>query len=374
MRVNGKKLIQRLEALYPPHLAESWDNVGLQVGNENRVVERILICLEVNERVLDEAIAKNCDMIIAHHPLIFKGVKSLSEATPQGRLLSRLIRENLLVYIMHTNYDTAPGGLNDILAQRLELERTMPLNTTQVEKLFKLAVYVPESALEALSEALYANGAGRMGAYDSCGFTVAGSGSFRPLEGAQPAIGQVGQFTTTPEVKLETVVAEGRVGAVLEALKRTHPYETPAYDLFELKTPATAYGLGRVGHLKTPLSTEDFVARLKEAFGISALRLVNPPAAGKKIAKVALVSGAGMDYVRDAATKGADVFVTGDIKYHEATVAADYGLMLADVGHFESEVVYKHHLKTLLEAIVTDQEYDLVVTVSEAEGPVFVFA
>lgn len=374
MRVNGKKLIQRLEALYPPHLAESWDNVGLQLGNENRVVERILICLEVNERVLDEAIAKNCDMIIAHHPLIFKGVKSLSEATPQGRLLSRLIRENLVVYCMHTNYDTAPGGLNDILAQRLGLERTMPLNTTQVEKLFKLAVYVPEVALDALSDALYASGAGRLGAYDSCGFTVAGIGSFRPLEGANPTIGAVGQFTTTPEVKLETVVAEGRMGAVLAALMRTHPYETPAYDLFELKTPATAYGLGRVGHLKAPLSTEDFVALLKEAFGISTLRLVNPPGASKKIAKVALVSGAGMDYVRDAAAKGADVFVTGDIKYHEATVAADYGLMLADVGHFESEVVYKHHLKTLLEEIVTDQAYDLVVTVSEAEGPVFVFA
>lgn len=374
MRVNGKKIIQRLEALYPTRLAEDWDNVGLQLGSEHRVVERILLCLEVDERVVDEAIAKSCDMIIAHHPLIFKGLKTLSEQTPQGRLIARLIREQMLVYCMHTNYDTAEGGLNDILAGRLALERVKPLNQTHKDKLYKLCVFTPKTHSDLVAKAVYAAGAGQLGNYSDCGFATEGQGTFKPLEGADPAIGSLGHLEVVEEVKLETLVTGQELGGVLEAIHRTHPYETPAYDLCELETPAKTYGLGRLGHLNAPMALDAFIDHVKGAFGIQALRVVNPLAEGRKISKVALVSGAGMDYLSDAKKCGAEVFITGDIKYHEATAAPALDMMLVDVGHFESEVIYKHHLKTVLEEIAKEKDYDFVVEVCEREAPLFVFA
>lgn len=374
MRVNGKKIIQRLEALYPLRLAESWDNVGLQIGSDSRVVERILVCLEVTEQVVEEAISKNIDLIIAHHPLIFKGLKTLAENTPQGKLISKLIRENMLVYCMHTNFDTASGGLNDILALRIGLDQVVPLNTVHSDKLYKLSVYIPKDVVEKVSRALYAAGAGRLGNYDSCGFRTNGIGSFRPLEGSAPSVGAIGEIEEVSEIKLDTVVSQEHLNDVLQSLLRTHPYETPAYDLFELKTPSKTYGLGRVGQLKEVLSVDAFVDSLKESLGVSGIRYVQPNALKKFVKKVAVVSGAGMDYVKDAAKHGVDVFVTGDIKYHEARESAHLGMVLIDVGHFESEVIYKYHLKDVLDTIIKDQEYDVVVETSTDEAPTFLFA
>ncbi len=374
MRVNAKKIIQRLELLYPQRLAESWDNVGLQLGSDSRAIERILICLEVTQKVVDEAIAKNIDLIIAHHPLIFKGIKTLAENTPKGKCIATLIRENMLVYCMHTNFDSAEGGLNDILAKRLDLEHIAPLNALQSEKLFKLAVFLPAESLVSVQDALYTAGAGKLGNYAHCGFTSAGTGSFMPLQGANPSIGTVGDTERVSEIKLETVVPQSLVGDVIQALMRVHPYETPAYDLFELKTPAKVYGLGRVGQLSASMSVEDFVAHLKKSLGLTHVRLAHPAVEKKWIKKVAVVSGAGMDYAEDAVLKGADVFVTGDVKYHEAIDVLHHGMLLADVGHFESEVIYKYHLKEVLEAMIKEQDYDLVVEVSTEEAPTFVFA
>jgi dinuclear metal center YbgI/SA1388 family protein len=369
MRVNARKLIQRLEALYPPYLADEWDNVGFQIGNEHHVVERILICLEVTETVIDEAVEKSIDLIIAHHPLIFKAPKTLSESNPKARLITRLIRESISLYVMHTNFDHAEGGLNDILAQLLGLDRLAPIKTVYEEKLYKLAVYVPSAHLDAVAEGIYAAGAGKIGKYDSCGFEINGMGTFRPLEGATPFSGEVGKISRESEVKLETVVPETVLSGVLEAMRKHHPYETIAYDVFMLKTPARTFSLGRVGYLPEPMAFEDFTTMIKAKLNLSFVRLAFPKE--KKVNKIALITGAGMSFIGDVAKTSADVFLTGDLRYHEVLEHKHLGMSLVDVGHFESEVIYAPALKSVLDEIIKDQEYDVVVSVSDSERPIF---
>lgn len=369
MRVNARKIIQRLEGLYPSYLADSWDNVGFQIGNENHVVERILICLEVTEIVIDEAVEKGIDLIIAHHPLIFKAPKNLSESNPKVRLMTRLIRENISLYVMHTNFDHAEGGLNDMMAARLGLLRVAPIKPVYSEKLYKLAVYVPEASFTAVSEGIFAAGAGKLGLYDNCGFSVSGIGTYRALPGASPYIGSVGEVASTAEVKVEAVVPETVVGAVLEAMRLHHPYETVAYDLFALETPAKTYSLGRVGYLPEPVAFDAFMATVKEAFDTPAIKVAFPKQ--KKVSKIAVISGSGMDFISDVAKTGAEVFITGDMRYHDAQENGHYGISLVDVGHFESEVIYCKPLKNTLEEIIKDQAYDVVVEVSTAEKPIF---
>jgi len=369
VRINSRKIISKLEKNFPIHLAESWDNVGFQIGNQDRVIDKILCCLEVTDEVIDEAIEKCADLIIAHHPLIFKGVKTLSEDNAKSKLITRLIKSDINLYVMHTNFDQVSGGVNDILSTDMELERVEALKVIYSEPLIKLQVYVPQESCKGVEEAIYAQGAGHIGRYSGCGYKASGKGTFTPLEGSNPTLGQIGISEEVDEVKLETIVMKKDLNRVLKAMIAAHPYEEVAYDLIALMNQGPSESLGRVGFLPKVMTAEEFAHYLKVKLKLDSVKVCS--SSNKKISKVALVSGAGMDFVYDAIKHKADAFVTGDIKYHEAQEAKHSKIAMFDIGHFESEVIFSKGIAQILESIKEEQNYDVMIDVSEKEAPIF---
>lgn len=317
-------------------MAESWDNAGLQLGDPSAEVSRVMVALDATPAVIQSAIDSSCQLLVTHHPLIFKAQKSISTATTQGRLIHTAIRNGLSVISMHTNYDIATGGLNDVLAERIGLPAAAPLQITAEQELAKLVVFVPVTHLDTLRTALYPHAAG-MGAYRDCSFASPGEGTFTPLEGAQPFIGSIGVREKVAEQRLELLIDRTSLPKAIKALLAAHPYQEPAFDIYPLLNQGTAVGLGRVGRLTERLSLNDFVLRVTTALHVTGLRYVGNPDA--MISTVALCSGSGSSLIRAAARAGADVLVTGDIKYHDAREAEDEGLALIDAGHFSTEII-----------------------------------
>ncbi len=338
MRATVDQVVKAIASSIPEYSAEDWDNVGLQVGAPDAPVESVLVCLDVSDAVIDEAVERNCKMIISHHPLIFRPLKTLCEADPKGRLVSRLIKSDIALYVMHTNYDHYQYGLSDLLAKALSLQDIAPLIDVMPQKLYKYVVYVPTDAYQAVANAAFAAGAGQIGGYSECGYAVAGEGSFKPLKGSNPAIGSIGKREYVAEMRFETLVLETHLSAVRQAVYAAHPYEEVAADIIELQQKHYPFALGKRGRLRAPLSAEAFAAHLKESLSLQSVRLAGDTT--KTISTVAVISGAGMDFIGDVARFGVDAYVTGDAKYHEVVDSLHYGLLLADVGHFESEVIF----------------------------------
>lgn len=265
MRVNARKITKKIEKLYPLSLADDWDNVGYQIGNINRVVEKVMVCLEVTHQVIDEAVENCVDLIIAHHPLIFHAPQTLAEHHPKASLMVRLIKEQIGLYVMHTNADNANDSLNDMLCQQLALTNIAPL----------LA-----------------------------------------LEGAR-----------------------------------------------------AGYALGRIGELPNALNNVQFAALLKEKLSLSAVKMSLPT--DKPISRVAIITGAGMDFIDDVAKTGVDAFITGDVRYHETMESRHYGIVIADIGHYESEIVFSQQMAKILAALFEREDYDVIVEASQAERPLF---
>jgi dinuclear metal center YbgI/SA1388 family protein len=332
-----RDLIAVLEAWSPPAYQESYDNAGLLVGDPNQPVTGVLVTLDSTEAVVDEAIAAGCNVIVAHHPILFKGLKSLTGKTYVERTLLKAIRANVAIYAAHTNLDHVRTGVNAEIADRLGLLQTEIL-APKAGLLSKLVVYVPVTHTPAVLDALFAAGAGQIGAYDRCSFRVGGSGTFRPLTGARPAIGQVGQDETVTEDRLEVLLPSHLARPMVAALRRAHPYEVPAYDLYTLQNEHADVGAGLVGHLPEPLAETEFLTWLKSAMHLPLIRHTNPT--GRLVAQVAVCGGAGSFLLPDARRTGADAFVTADYKYHEF-FDADGQLLICDIGHYESEVFTK---------------------------------
>ncbi len=370
MFANGRKIIKLLEELAPRHLAEGWDNVGYLVGNADKEVDRVLVALELTEAVLDEAIRENIDLVVVHHPLIFKPLKTVTDDTVHGRMVRKLIKHDIGLYAAHTNLDIAWGGTNDHLAGLLGLERVKPLTTTYQTPYMKLVVTVPIKDAEDLHQALIAAGAGKIDNYEGCSFQTKGEGTFRPLEGANPTIGTIGDLERVPEVRIETIVPLPMKGKIIQALLKAHPYEVPAYDLIPLDNTFDQFGLGRVGFLPEALTLEDLSLRVKEILNVDGVRFVGKPET--KIRKVGLCTGAGMDYMKAAAKSGCDVFITGDVKYHEAQDAVQAKINVIDGGHFGTEHVYSDQLAKLLRAKIDLKGYDIAVTTSAVIADPFV--
>jgi len=327
-------LIGLLNGLYPPALAEDWDNVGMQVGNPQALVERVLIALDPSEQAVQKAKEIGAQALVTHHPLIFKPLKRLSPEDATGRTVWSAVNEQIAIVCAHTNLDAAPAGLNRWLAQRLGLEKSQPLLVRNGDYL-KLVVFVPHDHAEVVSEALFAGGAGQVGGYDRCSFRTPGVGTFRPGAGTNPFCGTIGETELADEVRVETIVAKRQLSKCLEKVLRAHPYEEVAYDLIPLENQTPGAGLGRIGKLPNPVAAEQFAGRVKELLGCSHLRLVGD---GKKdIRKVAVCGGSGASLVNIASQQGADLLVTGDVKYHEARMAEDLGIALIDAGHFATE-------------------------------------
>ncbi|MBC8017970.1 MAG: Nif3-like dinuclear metal center hexameric protein [Verrucomicrobia bacterium] len=358
-----------INKIAPTSLAESWDNAGLQVGDPTAEISRIMVALDATPSVVETAIAAGCQLLVTHHPLIFKPQKTISAATPQGKLIHAAIRGGLAIVSIHTNYDIAEGGLNDVLAERLELSNCTVLQVTSGQELAKLVVFVPEDHLEQVRNALLPH-AESLGTYRDCTFAAAGEGTFTPLEGATPCIGTVGMFEKVSEYRLELLVDRTKLAHALKSLIAAHPYEEPAFDVYPLQNEGAKQGLGRIGYLPEATTLATYASRVATQLRAPGVRFVGDPAA--TIKKVALCSGGGASVMRTALRAGANVLVTGDVKYHEARDAEDLGIALIDAGHFPTEIIMVAAVRMRLQQRLSDAGFDgCQVAASHAENDPF---
>lgn len=337
MAIKGYELIQAMEDYAPTSLAVANDRIGLQVGERNAPVNKVLVTLEVTESVVDEAIQNGANWIVAHHAAIFQPLKELRTDTPKGRILKKCLYNGLNIFVAHTNLDVTPNGVNDVLAKRLELSSIEPLLPDQFEKLKKLVVFIPESHVDQVREAIGKEGAGWIGNYSDCTFQVSGTGTFMPREEANPYIGSRGKLEKVAEVRLETIITEKVQNRVIQAMLDAHPYEEVAYDLYPLEQQGTVYGLGRIGQLPAPIKFAELIERVKQAYQLDHLRFVGDPNA--LVQRIAVLGGSGARYWQQAQQRRADVYLTGDIDYHTAQDALAADFRLIDPGHHVEQLV-----------------------------------
>lgn len=328
-------MIDMLDAAYPPRLAEGWDSVGLVCGDPQDDVDRVLVCVDVTEAVVEEALARGAQLVIAHHPLLLRGVDTVAASTPKGALVHRLIRGGCALFTAHTNADRARGGVNDALAAALGLEVTGPVEYLGAEALDRWGVMVPPAQADEVLTAMFDVGAGEVGEYSECAWRVDGAGQFRPGDDANPTIGTARELTRLTETRVE-LVADRRVrDQVLQALKDSHPYEEPAYDVVELAGGDREWGLGRVGTLPQPLTLTEFTARVAAALG-APVRAAGDPEAG--IGTVAVCGGAGDSLLGTVSRLGVDAYVTGDLRHHPVDEHLRAGgPAVVDAGHWATE-------------------------------------
>ncbi len=329
-----KDITSCLEQTLPLYLQESWDNSGWQVGDPDTELRGVLLALDASEALVLEAIERGCNLIVTHHPLLFKGLKRIGTTSYVERTVALALRYGVSIYAAHTNADNASEGLNALLAQELGLERVSVLSSIP-GSMSELTTFVPEEHLSAVQEALWAAGAGRIGTYDSCSFSSMGEGTFRPLEGARPWVGEQDQLEHQREVRLSVVLPTGSSGAVLSALHRAHPYEVPAYSLVALSNMLPGVGCGVIGDLPEEVELGAYLARIKAYFGTD--KLMYSGRTEGVIRRVALCGGAGAFLSPVACRAGADIFITGEAKYNDYLDAE--GLTFVTVGHYESEEV-----------------------------------
>lgn len=332
-----KEILQTIENLAPIPLQEDFDNSGLQVGDVSREATAALLSLDVTESVVDEAVSLGCNLIISHHPLAFKPFKSLTGRTYVERCMIKAIKHDIVVYAAHTNLDNAWQGVNFKLAEMLGLQQIRILSP-QKDALLKLVTFVPESHAEYVRNALFNAGAGNIGNYDSCSFNLHGEGTFRANESATPFVGDVGKLHFEKEARIETVLPKFRQADVLRALLSVHPYEEPAYDFYPLKNDWAQAGSGVVGVLPEPVPEQEFLYLLKDVFNLPTIR--HTKLQNREIHDVALCGGSGAFLIPEAITYGADAFITGEARYNDF-YDVDSRLLLAVVGHYESEICTK---------------------------------
>jgi dinuclear metal center YbgI/SA1388 family protein len=366
-----KQVSAALQELAPESLAESWDKVGLHVGDPNRPVRKVMLSLDSNdENVIDEAIRIGADLIVAHHAMIFKPVQTIRTDTPYGRKLQKLLVNNIAVYVAHTNLDIAEGGVNDILASRLHLEDVQVLSRVHNRRLKKLVVFVPQTHHEQVRQALGDAGAGWIGNYSHCSFNTPGKGTFVPQAGTDPYIGEQGQLEEVEEVRVETIIEEHQQEKVIAAMLTAHPYEEVAYDIYPLEVMGKELGVGRVGNLVQEMTLAQFAEFVKQQYGVEHARVVGPH--DRVVRRVAVLGGSGEEYYPEAIKKGADVFITGDIRYHYAQDALADGLCMIDPGH-NTEKVCLPSLQAYLQAKMNEYGFDTEVVVSETNTEPFTF-
>ncbi|MBK6473215.1 MAG: Nif3-like dinuclear metal center hexameric protein [Flavobacteriales bacterium] len=338
------KLIAALEQWAPLSLQEAYDNSGLQLGDPNMEILSAMVCLDCTETVIEEAAMQNCQLIISHHPLIFRGLKCLSGNGYVERTLRAAIKHDIALYAIHTNLDNVHDGVNGEIASRLRL-KPMGVLEPKVDLLRKLSVFVPHSHAEQVREAMFRAGAGHVGDYDECSFNVEGTGTFRGTEGTVPYVGKIGERHKEPETRVEVIYPVFKERMIISTMREAHPYEEVAYDLVPLHNRHPRVGSGLVGEWDKPLSEQEFLARLKEVFGLKTLR--HSKLLGRPIKRVGMCGGSGAFLINRSKSEGVDAYITGDVKYHEF-FDADGSLLLADIGHFGSEQFTMHLIQRRL--------------------------
>ncbi|MFJ7637232.1 Nif3-like dinuclear metal center hexameric protein [Peribacillus sp. NPDC097225] len=367
---NGMQIIEMFEQFSPKRYAMEGDPIGLHVGELNKPVSKVMIALDVLEEVVDEAIEKGVELIIAHHPLIYRPLKKIDTAKASGRIIEKLIKHDIAVYAAHTNLDVAKGGVNDLLADALQLQNTEVLVPTHEIPLRKLVVYVPKEDEQKVRDALGKAGAGSLGNYSYCSFTVEGTGRFLPGEGSEPSIGKRGKIERVSEVRIETIFPEPIEKKILSAMIKAHPYEEVAYDIYKLENKGESLGLGKIGVLAEEMSLGQFAEHVKETLEVENVRVVGD--LNSTIKKVAVLGGDGNKYFTTAKFKGADVYVTGDMYYHTAHDAMMIGLNIVDPGH-NVEKVMKKGVARILNEMCVNKNLDVEFIPSELNTDPFTF-
>lgn len=328
-----KTVTDIIETFAPLALQEKYDNAGLLVGNPDMAVSGALMCVDVTESVIDEAIAMNLNLIIAHHPLIFNGLKKITGQNEVQRCVMKAIKNDIAIYAAHTNVDNVIDGVNGRIADKIGLINRKVLQSKS-DMLVKLVTFVPKLHVQRVREAIFEAGAGHIGNYDACSYNSEGYGSFRANSNATPFVGEVNKIHYEEETRIEVILPEYIQNKVIASMIKAHPYEEPAYDIFPLLNDYQQVGSGLVGELLEAENESDFLQRIRVLFGGNPIR--HTALTGKKIKKVAVCGGSGSFLLQDAIKAGADIFISGDFKYHDF-FGAENKIIITDVGHFETE-------------------------------------
>jgi len=328
-----KDVIKQIEVIAPPKLAQSWDNTGLLVGDSNAAVKKILLTIDITNDVVKEAKQAGCNFIISYHPVIWDGLKSVAKDS----VVYELVKNGISVYSIHTALDAAVGGVNDGLAEIVGIKNPEPVGdfVENGKNNYKLIVFVPVKSLQKVADAVFKAGAGAIGNYSHCSFSTAGLGTFFPLEGAKPAIGKKGEFENVEEIKFESIVPAEKIEDVIKAMKAAHPYEMPAFDVIKLYETEDKIGLGRIGLLEKPAQLSEILKKIRSVTGAKVAGIVGPK---KRIVKKAAVcAGSCGKLIMNVIAEKCDLYLTGEIKHHQAIAAQEAGVTVVCLSHTVSE-------------------------------------
>lgn len=369
-----KQLIDILNHIAPTHLAESWDNVGLLVGNTSANVRKAIMCIDLTEAVLDEAITAKVDLILSYHPPIFKPLKTVTDTDTKARIVLRAIEKRIAIYSPHTALDAAEGGVNDWLCEPFGKGVRRPIEPANVTtgKQYKLITFVPCESLDKVRLAMSSAGAGVIGNYEQCSFNTEGTGTFRGNDASNPTVGKAGRLEHVPEVRLEMVTPGNVLTQVIDAMRATHPYEEPAFDIIPLVTPPVTptQGMGRVLTLDKPVSLATCVTRLKKHLGVRTLDIAKATGkTGKHIRRIGVCAGAGGSLLDPAGD--IDLFITGEMRHHDVLAAVDRGTSVLLAGHTQTERPFLPRLRDMLNKQGADS---IQWQISKADAPPSVFA
>ncbi len=352
-----REITKYLEELAPISLQESYDNSGLLIGSHNNDIDKALITLDVTEDVINEAINENCGFIISHHPVIFKGLKKITGSNITERIVMKALKSDIAVYAIHTNLDNILGGVNSILAEKLGIKNAKILSSKE-GGLVKLVTFCPSKHLEEVQQAMFNTGAGNIGNYDSCSYYSVGTGTFRPLDGSNPFVGKQNALHKEEEYRIEAIVPNYRLFDVVEAMKKAHPYEEPAYDIYTLNNSNSIIGSGIIGELDSAIPIKEYLKSVKRTLGTKFIRhneLIERP-----VKRVAVCGGSGSFLIDAAVQSNADLFITADIKYHDFFEYSGE-MTIADAGHYETE----HPIKELLYSLLKKKFPNFALQISE---------
>jgi dinuclear metal center YbgI/SA1388 family protein len=367
MSATLREILNLLETYYPSAWAVSGDRTGLEVGHPEKQVKTILVALEVSPAVIAEARQVGAQLLLTHHPLLYQPLEDVREDRPGGHLLAELLRAGLSMVSCHTNLDIAPGGINDFLAQELELIDVEVLTPTTQDPWYKLVVFIPDGYEDPVRQALGDAGLGVIGRYSHCSFASPGQGTYRPLPGAQPYQGEVGKLSRAEETRLELLAPESLLPVALSRLKQTHPYEEVAYDLYPLRRPGKPLGLGRIGSWPAPRPLSQVINLVKKIFRVEILQVWGQPP--QEVQRLALCSGSGGELLQDALSHGAQIYLTGEIRHHQVPAGLLEGFAVLTMGHFASEVVFMEPWARQLLDLFRESSLGIDVMVTASQTP-----
>jgi dinuclear metal center YbgI/SA1388 family protein len=362
-------IISIMEEWVPSHLAESWDAVGLQVGNKNWPVRSIWVALDPLPEVVAAACGRDVDLLITHHPLLMNPLKNVDFNAPVGSILYQSAVHRLAIYSAHTNLDKVSGGLNDILAARIGLDRVKMLVPEMDADFCKLVLFVPVDYEQQMLNALFQTPVGIIGEYSCCSFRNAGTGSFLPGNQAKPFIGKSGEISHVDEIRIETLVKKKDISAVLTHVRSHHPYQTMACDVYPLLPAESPHGLGRTGMLTESMTLFQLARSIKEKLGLPTVKISGDP--NMMVHRAAVCSGSGSSLLKSFFASNADVFISGDIRYHDARDVESAGKALIDIGHFPSEHLMIDPVCDYLRRRISGASWEISVTAYQLEKDPF---